>query len=327
MSDLRAGLAPDAVLIIGVSPPLIGGITIHVKRLREILTRNQIPHLFFDYRKERLSSLLPMIRKCKFVHLHAFSPYFKVTVLFLCKALRKPIVVTFHENIDNKKSLGSFINRIVLKNASLSIVINEQSLLCSRKITDKTVRIPAYIEPEAPGEDGKISLLVKSQKNSGRKVFCTNASDVGFRPGGFEVYGIINLVEIFSALKEYSLIISDPSGNYAPFIQKKYGQLPPNIGVLSFQHDFTRVIQESDAVLRATCTDGDSLTVKEALFFRKPVIASDVVDRPEGTIVYKYGDNSDLTEKIIHYTDYQRPVTVKIESGGEKIVQLYREQL
>lgn len=53
----------------------------------------------------------------------------------------------------------------------------------------------------------------------------------------------------------------------------------------------------SDCYIRFTATDGDSLAVREALYFNKKVIASNIVDRPEGVELVEF-DKNKLEEKI-----------------------------
>ena len=62
---------------------------------------------------------------------------------------------------------------------------------------------------------------------------------------------------------------------------------------------FVELIKKCQIVLRPTLSDGDALTVREALYFNKKVIASDIVNRPQGKILYKSGDSLDLFDKII----------------------------
>jgi len=61
---------------------------------------------------------------------------------------------------------------------------------------------------------------------------------------------------------------------------------------------FIKLIIHTDIVLRPTNTDGDALTVREGLFLGKPVIASDVVIRPEGTKLFKTRDAGSLAQAI-----------------------------
>jgi glycogen(starch) synthase len=58
------------------------------------------------------------------------------------------------------------------------------------------------------------------------------------------------------------------------------------------------VMARSDVFLRPTLEDGDSISVREALALKIPVIASGVGTRPPGTVLFRRGDTTDLIEKI-----------------------------
>ena len=58
------------------------------------------------------------------------------------------------------------------------------------------------------------------------------------------------------------------------------------------------VIARSDIFVRPTFSDGDAISVREAIELGTPVVASDVVSRPAGTVCFKTGDASDLVSKI-----------------------------
>ena len=54
-----------------------------------------------------------------------------------------------------------------------------------------------------------------------------------------------------------------------------------------------------DIYVRPTSTDGDSVAVREVIDEGTIVIASDVCVRPEGVIVYKYGDDESFNSAVI----------------------------
>jgi glycogen(starch) synthase len=58
------------------------------------------------------------------------------------------------------------------------------------------------------------------------------------------------------------------------------------------------VISRSAALIRPTYTDGDSISVREALALGVPVIASDAVTRPAETILFETGNSDDLMKKM-----------------------------
>jgi glycosyltransferase involved in cell wall biosynthesis len=58
------------------------------------------------------------------------------------------------------------------------------------------------------------------------------------------------------------------------------------------------LMSRSTAFIRPTLTDGDSVSVREALALGVPVVASDAVTRPEGTILFATGNADDLMSKL-----------------------------
>ena len=62
--------------------------------------------------------------------------------------------------------------------------------------------------------------------------------------------------------------------------------------------DFTALLARSDAFLRCTLVDGDSMSVREALSLGVPAVASDTPYRPEGTVLFRKGDARDMAERL-----------------------------
>ena len=58
------------------------------------------------------------------------------------------------------------------------------------------------------------------------------------------------------------------------------------------------LMSESDAFIRPTLEDGDSISVREALDLNVPVVASRVGTRPPGAILFHPGDVEDLLSKL-----------------------------
>jgi glycosyltransferase involved in cell wall biosynthesis len=57
------------------------------------------------------------------------------------------------------------------------------------------------------------------------------------------------------------------------------------------------VMKRSDLFVRPTYTDGDSVSVREAVELRVPVVASNVGHRPAGVLLFQPGDVEDLAAK------------------------------
>ncbi|HKW94459.1 MAG TPA: glycosyltransferase family 4 protein [Methylomirabilota bacterium] len=89
------------------------------------------------------------------------------------------------------------------------------------------------------------------------------------------------------------------------------------------------LLRASDVAVRSTFVDGDAITVREALAFGVPVVASDTGYRPEGVTLFRRGDVSDLTAKVRQVL--ARPTVGKSrarpgdERAARAIWQLYTE--
>jgi hypothetical protein len=114
-----------------------------------------------------------------------------------------------------------------------------------------------------------------------------------------EIYGIMDIVEVINDLPYVGLVLSDPSGNYYLHFRKHNIDVPQNVYIIPYPHDFMQVISSCDAVVRATSTDGDSISVREGLFLGKAVLTSDCVSRPNGCRCYKTGDIVDLRRALL----------------------------
>jgi hypothetical protein len=167
-------------------------------------------------------------------------------------------------------------------------MINNDSYIKAKSYNSRSVLIPAYIpeksKPELPDE---VMDVIQKYKSEGKLIVSTNASYMQFSDIGDEIYGIHFLVEFFKDRDEYILIVSDPSGQYSEYYRDEKLK---NVCIFKQKHSYASLLSYSDIMIRATATDGDSLSVREALDQGVRVIATDCVDRPDGVLLYKYND-------------------------------------
>ena len=74
--------------------------------------------------------------------------------------------------------------------------------------------------------------------------------------------------------------------------------LEENFYFLTGQKELWPIFKKASLMIRPTNTDGDALSIREALYFKCPAIASDICDRPEGTILFKNRNLDDLCDKV-----------------------------
>lgn len=289
------------LLIIGSVPPPIGGVSIHVERLVENLKKINFDFEFIDLKREKKTVLFSKVFQSKLIHLHTSSTYFRFLLVLLCFFIRKKIIFTFHGNLGRFGWFKNKLEEISIRLAFIPILMNEDSYSRAKRINGNSRFISAFIPPTKiinfdPDFELKVDTFVAKFKTT----FCTNAFNVSFDKYGKEVYRITDLITLFSKKNNLGLIISDPSGMYLKMIKRENIVCPKNILIIPFDHDFNAVIKKSSCMIRFTTTDGDSLSVKETLLAGKPVIASNVVQRPKQVTVVN--DIASLEEEIDSFT-------------------------
>ena len=288
------------ILIIGRLPPPIGGVTIHVSRLIENLERIGFKNFDFADLNEGLPGVLWKFVTNRAIHLHLSNPYWQLCVALICRLLLKKLVVTYHGNWGRYHLAGNLAVTLSCWLAHTPIIQNEESFKKAFQWNRNAKLISTYLHSDhiAPLDPDNASLLLNFTKKY-KLITCTNAWNVAFDKYGKEIYGISELVEWTAENESHALIISDPSGNYAPFIKQRYQQISANVLFLSIPHDFRNVLKVSDAFIRNTSTDGVSLSICEALALNVPVLASDSVSRPAHCRIFKSLWQLDLESEIV----------------------------
>lgn len=95
-----------------------------------------------------------------------------------------------------------------------------------------------------------------------------------------------------------------------------------HIFVLTGQKELWPLMKRIDIFLRPTLSDGASVSVQEALWCGKPVLASDICLRPKGVKLFKTGDADDLL-CVLHGLIAQSFI---ITEGDQKIDNISHER-
>ncbi|WP_422134193.1 hypothetical protein [Endozoicomonas sp. ALD040] len=120
---------------------------------------------------------------------------------------------------------------------------------------------------------------------------------------GLDLYGISTSLELLSVYRSERLLLAIPEyeseklpSNVLNMIKsfQKQGRLCLLVG----QKQLWPLFRHAKLFFRLTSTDGDSVSVREALFLGCSVIASDVVVRPDGVETYQYNSFDDLVRCI-----------------------------
>ncbi len=115
------------------------------------------------------------------------------------------------------------------------------------------------------------------------------------------------LADISDDYPDAGLIIGLPQVNdphYFKWLQKlmKEYSIAEQIYILHGNREIWPLFERVDLFIRPTLTDGDSISVREALYFKVPVVATDASVRPAGVHCFATNNRSDavrVTKKTL----------------------------
>ena len=279
-------MSHNKILIIGTLPLPIGGVTIHTQRLITFLKNNNFKYNFFDYKKSSFIRGLSLFFKSKWIHIHANNQIFIIIITILSCIFFKKLIITVHGEYNCKGWFINLLESISLIISSVPILLNELDYNRVKKINKNSLLISCFIPPmDEPSLSTSTIDKITNLKNNTKSIFCSNAYKLVYDYNGMEIYGIIELIQFFNNNANFGFILSDPSGTYSSYFDSENIQLNDNIVVINVNHSFFKVLELSDSFVRNTTTDGDSISIREALFLNKKVFATNCVNRPNDVIL------------------------------------------
>jgi glycosyltransferase involved in cell wall biosynthesis len=348
------------IALLGVFPPPYGGISIHIKRLFLALRDMNFDVQVFDWEWREEQTKNPYIKKInnKFLwilrqilspefdlfHFHTSSTHSKfLFVLAIASRFGLPVIITFHSLREEVKSgLPNKFIQWVLRSFNKIICVE-------RHIYDKIILyevppsevcvIPAYIPPNRTIDFGEVTHLREFFHNH-HPILTANAFKLTFHEG-VDLYGVDLCVELTRQLVEkypkLGFIFVLPqigNENYFSELQRRISKasLERNFLFSLSEIEYWPILVDCDIFLRPTSSDGFSISLKEALDLQVPSIASDVVNRPPGTVLFQSRNIGDLYKKVNfvleNYEDCKE--NIKLMEGNQasyfdKIVNVYLE--
>lgn len=319
-------------------PPPYGGVTIYVDRLIRKLTSEGYTvggyysyncinekvcnSIMFDEWKWMETSKFPFkiwkyiweTRNYRVVHSH-FSLEGMIYLWTLKTLCRKKIIVTVHNSmVSNYFQDTNIINRFFLKRMLKSDVewitvseeAREQMLQFPVKIKNVISVIPAYIpsvrSKSSPLSSDMLRYISEHKKNI---VFYGHSFMLN---RGVDVYGFETALMVYEYITKshtsVGLLICLAEDKDIEKIKQLHeiakslnidDKIYWQIGAIDNMKELWRAI---DIYFRPTSTDGDSVAVREVLEEGAIVVASDVVSRPDGVVIYSYGSVNDAVRKI-----------------------------
>jgi glycosyltransferase involved in cell wall biosynthesis len=327
------------VLLIGSLPPPIGGVTIHIDRFFNLFKNNDKFELsVLDIKKKTLFlkdghtkniwEIFLYFLKTKIVHIHISNDYAKLFFAMISKLMFKKIIYTHHNSLVKNK----FVFKLMYNICDKIILVNDKEINKTLIIDKKTEVIPAFLPPY---KFKNLPEFLENDINSFDNIISTNCYYYSLI-NNKHVYGFDLIIDAFYKLsknkkiKNTILILVDPSNTTSEFVSQllKDKEFATNKVLHITQNiDFVSLVKKSNITIRATRTDGDSLSIRESLYFNIPIIASDVTVRPEGTIIFKNEDSNDLSNKVLEVLKSKTQLNYFHVNYGEKIIKVYEKVL
>ncbi|GMV40045.1 MAG: hypothetical protein AMXMBFR64_17610 [Myxococcales bacterium] len=303
---------PLCVALVGVFPPPLGGVSVHLQRLAARLEDQGVSVMrqgaptgppFFGYHLE----VLRRTRGAHVVHAHLHGAAHLALLAALARTCRR-VVLTIHGDNVVGPALEGHRSRAAVTGAALRslhavVCVNpriQQEVLALGVRHERTLVAPAFLPPDERTLSTDVLPEVAAFVDRHRPVLSASAFTFDLHRG-ILLYGQDQLVELVArlapSLPDLGLVVhlsrtDGPSAERFAATRALARERGVDDRVLWVpgSRDLGPTLARSDALIRPTATDGDAVSVREALHLGVPVVASDAVGRPEGTHVARSGD-------------------------------------
>lgn len=355
---MNAGTMPK-IIQIGAIPPPYGGVTVHLQRLLARLRSEQLDCELLDISDTPKSA--PNVRSLKWrrafmhlkghtpaiVHFHNFAP--RNLYLYSVLSTRHKTVLSFHnerfvEELKRHSSPEQALFRRLLDSLSAVVVDSEENFERARTLglsSERIYTIPEFIPPPFPSAaEENLPVEIQELRMRHQYLVATNAYQLAFFHGE-DMYGIDLIIEMAGRLVfeheldvAVAILLPNPGNDaYLAQLRNRIGEL----GIaarcllvttpLEGTSDLWRL---SDVVIRATNTDGNSVSILEALACGTPVVASDCVRRHPAVELFRNRDHDSLAATVRTVlsnlaTYREQAASAELDDNAAKLIQLYRQ--
>ncbi len=282
--------------------------------------------------------------------IHYHTSYWKYRALLsLLSKLRSnsKTILTVHSMREEKEDLAfntKFYLRYAAKNAPHFLVTNQgikDKLINWGANKNKITVISPFIPPvENESTNDSLPEDVRNFLENKFPIISANESQFTFY-NNQDAYGFDLSIELSKKLKKeypnFGFVFMLPGINNEKYFKSlndkldEYG-LRENFMFFVKPMEFYPLLKRSDIFLRPTNTDGDAISIREALHLGIPSVASDCVPRPDSTILFKNRDAEDLNTvllKLVGNLDQTQKELQQRKSNSalDEIISIYKSLL
>lgn len=288
--------------MIGTMPPPVGGVSTYCKRKFVLMRKRHGEEkvTFLDLSKRTNLIKLPFLNSKK-IEVNSLN-FFLVLMLFFCKKITKCSFVDHNASRHYKGLKKRILLRILVRAELIYVVRSELSEFYGDNF--KTEVVSPFLPPSEEEEHNILSKYPNALLTFFKKDKILLNSAWKYIPyGDSDLYGIESSIKLLESRNDFNMVLCVGS-NYEDISNSVRRRIESLISVgrlylLEGQHQIWPLFKRYRPIcLRLTPTDGDSVTVREAIYFRCLVVASDSIKRPSSCHIYKYGDQKSLMQVI-----------------------------
>jgi len=308
----REGLAPiESFVVMARLPPPLGGVSVFSKRKIMQLVRQGCIVTVVDFSSRvwplRLISCAWFRRRSRYL-VQTIRPGILV-LLFLLGLMSR--VSLYDHNHSRHLKPGTFrygLFSFFARRAREIVVVHEHLISFHQKMGVTAIRVESpFIPPDESEEESILATyphwVLEYVSGDEGPCILNSASNLAISRNGEDLYGVYETLKLIKRLRENGvparLLFACPLYDAARLSDAALQlieelQTQNAVRFLHGQKEIWPLFKRVRGFLRTTATDGESVSVLEALYFSCPVVASDVVPRPTGVITYRFGDGDSL---------------------------------
>jgi glycosyltransferase involved in cell wall biosynthesis len=331
----------DKIAIIGPYPPPYGGISVHVKRILELIPPgffrlyNYNPSKYpsardFYGKKKYLVFFIFFFCRYRLIHCHSGDRLLRLQFSFL-GFFNRNIYLHIHnerfiEELERKGPVA-WLQRKWIRNVHIIAVSSSITRALMKYNPASIQQIEAFLPPVF--NRGAIDEFMKKYENffQGDRFVVSMTGWFDYYKGK-DLYGFDMAAEMLKRFYDRNMpvsLVATINGIRERELYDAFTGYVEENGLRDYVlllRDFPEgwlPLLASRVFIRTTNTDGDAVSIREALWVGTPVIASDCVNRPEGTILFRNRSLDDLFAKILEQYNLPRgDIGSKIEAFGTR---------
>jgi glycosyltransferase involved in cell wall biosynthesis len=318
-------------VILGPVPPPLGGVSVHVERVIAKLKKqhNDVVHseTCVEYRYRFLMIYIVHLlfllwwHRPDQVHLHTLYLSNGLCelewIMRLKRLLHYDVLLIEHDcrymykrSIEWKRALNRLLphikQQIFIGNVTAKSYADNNMDVAQKNTVESAFLPPNQNQEQTIFKSYPQELLQFIEKHS--PLLLVNAFQLSLLDGK-DLYGFDSCIEMLHQLKSVHnhvgfIFVLGSIGNqlyYQQLLQKIAAyNLTDNCYFLIGQRQLWPLLKKVDLFVRPTLSDGASVSIEEALWVGKPVVATSACQRPTQVAVYDVGDSDKFYELVIN---------------------------